>query len=107
MLVRVLERAGYATVSAENGEQALDQCLKHDPALIFMDMMMPGMDGPEVARRLGELLPGGVPPLVVVTAGLLTEETNTEIEAVAIVKKPFSVERILKLAREHAGKPEE
>lgn len=47
-----LERAGYAVVTAENGEQALARARERLPALAVLDVMMPAATGFEVAERL-------------------------------------------------------
>lgn len=52
LLVFALEKAGYATLEAENGEVALSQVASHSPDLVVLDITMPTMDGLEVCRRL-------------------------------------------------------
>lgn len=57
-LERALVRAGYEVVSFNNGVEALDR-LKEEPfALLLTDIVMPRMDGIELARRASELDPG-------------------------------------------------
>ena len=48
----MLERQGYQIVAASNGEQALALAKKEHPDLVLLDLMMPDIDGVEVARRL-------------------------------------------------------
>lgn len=48
----MLQRQGYEVVAASNGPQALQKAEEEEPDLILLDVMMPGMDGYEVARRL-------------------------------------------------------
>src|SRR3954470_19470150 len=47
-----LERAGFAVTVARDGEAALQAALDGDPHLIVLDVLMPGIDGREVLRRL-------------------------------------------------------
>jgi two-component system, OmpR family, response regulator len=47
-----LQKAGYAVVTAENGEQALARFAAELPALVVLDILMPEMDGTEVCRQL-------------------------------------------------------
>ena len=52
LLETLLRPEGYLTLSAANGEEALVSIAKQAPDLILLDLMMPGMDGYEVARIL-------------------------------------------------------
>src|SRR5512140_1543168 len=47
-----LENAGHYVLTAGNGEEALEQARTHHPALVISDVLMPRMDGYELARRL-------------------------------------------------------
>jgi two-component system response regulator ResD len=51
---RYLERAGYATEIAGDGEEALRLAASRRPDLVVLDLMLPGVDGLEVMRRLHE-----------------------------------------------------
>lgn len=50
ILSRVLENIGHEVVQAEDGTKAITQFEKHAPALVFLDVLMPGYDGYEVAE---------------------------------------------------------
>jgi diguanylate cyclase (GGDEF)-like protein/PAS domain S-box-containing protein len=52
LLQILLQNQGYQTLTARSGEEALAQVAQQPPDLILLDIMMPGMDGYEVARRL-------------------------------------------------------
>ena len=47
-----LQKAGFATVNAENGEQALARFQTHPPDLVVLDIVMPELDGTEVCKAL-------------------------------------------------------
>ena len=49
-----MERAGYKTLEAADGLEALQQAEQHHPDLIVLDVMLPEIDGIEVMRRLHE-----------------------------------------------------
>ena len=66
LLFRTLMRAD----TAESGEKCLDMAAKHRYDVIFMDYMMPGMDGEEALRRLKEL-PGFDTPVIALTANVV------------------------------------
>lgn len=52
LLEFILSAEGYKVVSAENGTQAIDLAAKQRPDLIILDVMMPGLDGFETAKRI-------------------------------------------------------
>ncbi len=66
----LLEGQGYALVKALSGEEALRLTLKHDFALILMDVQMPGMDGFETAELLRAHPKTWNIPIIFVTAGM-------------------------------------
>lgn len=68
LLRATLERAGYRAMVAEDGPAALRALDEVTPELILLDYSMPGMDGPEVARRIRAREPGRRTPIVVLTA---------------------------------------
>ena len=51
---RYLERAGYQTTIAHDGAEALASAERGRPDLVVLDLMLPGVDGLEVMRRLRE-----------------------------------------------------
>jgi DNA-binding response OmpR family regulator len=86
---RYLELGGHQVSLADNGEDALRWVDEHRPDLVVLDLMLPGMDGLEVCRRLRQR---GAVPVVMLTA--LGEEENRiaglELGADDYVTKPFS-----------------
>jgi DNA-binding response OmpR family regulator len=88
---RYLERAGYETAGAGDGFEALESAAVERPDLVVLDLMLPGIDGIEVMRRLREL-PG--PPLAVILLTARGEESDRLVGlrqgADDYVVKPFS-----------------
>lgn len=87
-LVRTyLERAGYAVIWVRSGEQSLAELRRHPIRLVVLDLGLPGMDGFEVCRRIGEEV-----PVIILTAR--DEEADRvaglELGADDYVTKPFS-----------------
>jgi len=68
LLAAMLEAEGYVVLEAANGERALELALQSPPDLILLDIMMPGMDGYEVARALKADTATQAIPVVMVTA---------------------------------------
>jgi DNA-binding response OmpR family regulator len=87
---RYLERAGYDVVLAADGPTALDAYAREEPDLVVLDLMLPGMDGLEVCRRLRTS--STAVPIVMLTA--LGEESDRvlglQLGADDYVTKPFS-----------------
>ena len=106
---RYLERDGYAVQLAGDGETALRLAAEHEPDLVVLDLMLPGIDGLEVCRRLRA---SSDVPVVMLTA--LGEESDRvvglQLGADDYVTKPFSprelalrVASVLRRARGGSG----
>jgi len=74
ILVKTLGRAGWGVAEAENGRVALERVAEGIPSVIFLDLMMPVMDGFEFLHELRQRPEWREIPVVVVTAKSLTEE---------------------------------
>ena len=68
MLSRRLARKGYAVVCAVDGAQAVLMAQSEEPALILMDMSLPGLDGWEATRRLKAMPETRSIPIIALTA---------------------------------------
>jgi two-component system response regulator MprA len=94
-LRRTLSYEGYQVSSATNGESALAQIRLKPPDLVILDLMLPGIDGLEVCRRLrgaGEQL-----AILMLTArdAVRDRVTGLEIGADDYLVKPFATEELL------------
>ncbi len=91
-------QAGYATLAAYDGQQALDVARREHPDLIVLDVMLPELDGVEVCRRLRR---DSAVPIILLTARV--EETDMliglEVGADDYITKPFSPREVLARAR--------
>lgn len=85
-----LRKAGWAVAAAGNGEEGLEFALKHTPDLVLLDLMLPGMDGLEVCRKIKAKNPE-IPIIMLTAKG---EETDIivglEMGADDYMVKPFS-----------------
>lgn len=95
----VLRTAGYDTLAASSGREALKLLAVHKPSAILLDMRMPEMDGFEVIRRLRENPETRDIPVMVVTAmfyeGAKQETLQREAQSI-LLKGSFLVEDLLK-----------
>lgn len=91
-LEAVIADMEFEIVTAQSGNEALRQSLKHDFALILLDVQMPGMNGFEVARLIRSNPKTSHFPIIFVTAGmkdLLDQIEGYETGAVDYLMKPF------------------
>jgi pilus assembly protein CpaE len=77
----MLQRKGYQTVSASNGMQGLLKMDEESPDLILLDVMMPDMDGYEVARRVRNNPETTGIPILMFTAKSQVDDKVTGFEA--------------------------
>ena len=100
-LVKLLDynftKAGYLVLCAKDGENGLAAARKHSPDAIILDVMMPGLDGWEVCKRLRQDPATSALPLLMLTAK--AEEGDRvlglELGADDYVTKPFGVRELL------------
>ena len=100
-----LEDDGVNFFSAQNGEEALDIIQSETPELVFLDVMMPKMNGMEVCRRVKkELMLDNVFIVLLTAKGQeLDRQKGQEVGADLYMTKPFDPEIILSKAREVLG----
>ena len=95
LLAASLRFVGFEVVTARNGTEALKAAAEHQPDLLVLDVMMPGLDGFEVVRRLRQ--EGSTAPVVFLTAKDSTEDkvTGLTLGGDDFVTKPFSLEEVI------------
>jgi len=97
-----LEDEGIEFLTAENGEQALEIIQAESPQLVFLDVMMPKMNGMEVCRKVKKELSLHEVYIVLLTAKgqELDRQKGQEVGADLYMTKPFDPEMILSKAKE-------
>lgn len=102
MLSLAVELAGFQPVGAQSGQAALEAVGRSAPDAVLLDLMMPGMDGFELARRLRAHPATARVPIIVVTAmaELGTEDRCREAGASAFLQKPINIGQMLSLLKE-------
>jgi two-component system cell cycle sensor histidine kinase/response regulator CckA len=97
---RALTRHGYTVVTAENGEAALELLAGgQEVDLLISDVVMPSMDGPTTVREARKMHPD-LPILFI--SGYAEEQLrkSIDLERVAFLAKPFSVQKLAEAARD-------
>lgn len=82
MLLRLaLTRAGFRVLEADSGQKGLDMAAEHQPALIIMDLMMPGMDGATAIGHLKHNMLTQPIPVLVLSAYIKGDQAKRALEA--------------------------
>ena len=107
-LVRdVLTVRGYRVIETETGEAGVSQARAQHPALVLMDIQLPGIDGIEALRQLRADPTTAAIPVVAVTASAMTQDRQKIMAAGfdGYQAKPISVRPFLELVREVLDRP--
>ncbi|MEM7746079.1 MAG: response regulator [Pseudomonadota bacterium] len=98
VLGEFVRAAGFTTVTATNGAEAVDASRQHQPALILMDLSMPVMDGFEATRRILSASPEEWRPVVLAVSANVTPEWRAscfEAGMEDFVEKPVDFDRLV------------
>lgn len=92
-----LTAEGFRVISAENGEKGLELARTDSPDLVVLDIMMPGIDGWEVLRRLEADPNTAGTPVILLTARIEDTDVLQGLErgAVEYITKPFYPENLV------------
>jgi DNA-binding response OmpR family regulator len=103
----VVRKAGFDVVTAEDGEEALAAAHREKPDLVFLDIMMPGIAGDEVCRRLKADPSTRDTHVVILTARGQEEDERRAMEMGAdeFMTKPFSPRKLRARILELLGDP--
>lgn len=99
MMVRLrLEKSGFEVVTAGDGKTGIKKAREEKPDLILLDIVMPGMDGFEVCRRLrGDAATKRIPVIVATAAGIDDlEHICVTAGADDCIRKPYDSQDLLK-----------
>jgi two-component system, cell cycle response regulator DivK len=101
----LLTASGFEVIEGTTGEEGVTLAVDERPALILMDIQLPGIDGYEATRRIKAKPELAATPLIVVTSYALSGDDAKAFAAGAdgYVSKPFSPRALLAKVREFLG----
>jgi DNA-binding response OmpR family regulator len=98
VVARYLQREGFVVETVADGRTALDRALSEPPDLVVLDLMLPGIDGLEICRRLRALAP--VPIVILTARGQESDRIiGLDLGADDYVAKPFSTKELVARVR--------
>jgi twitching motility two-component system response regulator PilG len=101
----MLTAEGYDVVTAENGFEALSMVARHNPDLIFVDIMMPRLDGYQTCAIIKNNAQYRSTPVVMLTSkdGLFDQARGRVVGSDLYLTKPFTKEELLAAVAQHAS----
>jgi two-component system cell cycle response regulator DivK len=102
----VLRATGYSTLEATTGEQAVELALSQAPALVLMDVQLPGIDGIEALARLkGDERTASVPVLALTAQAMSGDrERFLAVGFDGYLSKPVDVAELIQAVKEHCNR---
>lgn len=102
----ILARQGHEMLVAVNGEEALEKVRAHHPDLVLLDIMMPRIDGYEVARTLRADPAYHFLPIIMLSAKAQEEDIarGMEVGVNEYITKPFSPEQLVHVVGDYLGR---
>lgn len=102
ILVNFLSSLGFEILAADNGETAIEQAIANEPDLIILDLVMPGIDGWEVCRRMRASKLGEQIKIIATSASNLPEDRSLcyEVGCDAFIDKPIQFSYLLALMKQ-------
>jgi len=103
ILKTLISGAGYSVLTAENGREALTVAGKNAPDLIILDIMMPEMDGTELATVLKRDPRTNKIPIIFLSSLISAKEERSDINKTLIsyLSKPYKRDQLLNLVRKY------
>lgn len=91
VMMTLEDLGGFTAKHCDSGQKALDTVVEFAPQLILMDVMMPGMSGPETLENLRQMPVVKDIPVIFMTAKAQTHEQEAyrNLGAIGVIVKPF------------------
>jgi two-component system phosphate regulon response regulator PhoB len=103
MLVTTLSSEGYAVLTASSGHEGIELAGRELPGLIILDIMMPGMDGIDVAAILRDAPKTKAIPIIFLSVLIAEKQERTDYKkgAMSFLSKPYNREKLLNEVRKY------
>jgi CheY-like chemotaxis protein len=99
-LAKLLENQGYSVVTAGNGEDGINLYAQHRPDYVFLDILLPGIDGEEVFRQIKNIDQSASIFFVTGSEMIFSRENAKDLGARGYLPKPILPNQILDLLKE-------
>ena len=101
----MLANEGFRVITAENGFEALSKITRHRPDLIFVDIMMPRLDGYQTTAIIKNNPEFRDTPVIMLTSkdGLFDKARGRVVGSDLYLTKPFTREELLSAVKQHAA----
>lgn len=96
-LGKVIERHGFAVVTAATGEEGVKAFKEHRPDYVFLDILLPGIDGEDVFKYIKEIDPQANVYFITGCDDILTREQAQTMGARGFLTKPIFVDEVVQL----------
>jgi CheY-like chemotaxis protein len=103
MIAELLGYEGYQVITTSQGSVALARAKADPPALILLDLMMPGMSGWQMIAALKASPQTRAIPVVVLSARRDLPAIAKELEIRSFLAKPFDIDELIGIVRQYTG----
>jgi twitching motility two-component system response regulator PilG len=102
----LLSREGYAVITAEDGYEALAKIADHHPEIIFVDIMMPRLDGYQVCALIKANPKYSKTPVIMLSSrdGLFDRARGRIVGSDQYLTKPFTKDELVNAVQQHVKK---
>lgn len=97
----ILSEEGYMVKIISDGDTLTERFENEIPNLIFLDILMSGIDGRDISRKIKDDDKTKDVPVIIMSADMRVEEKTKEAKADGYLRKPFNIEDLLMLCRRY------
>ena len=105
MMVDILSLEGYPIEVSRNGSEALVKLHGEENYLVFLDLMMPGINGKDVCESLNEKPEIRRRHIIILMSALDNLALAKSLSVNGVMPKPFAVEDVLRVVEPYVGSP--